>query len=389
MVKQDDLLVLCIGDVESVGVIKKTMEQFSSSSDLFPNMGKSKEFLWVKWVNVVKLKGTSIWDIEANYSDSYGILRVLYLKSFLEEFGMVKDYEETKLFSEYGIENDDIESEIWKQLVNDKVYWLDNQNERKEFSTKQAWANLRENAPKVDWYHVVWFSQFQPMHVFLLWLAIKERLATQDRLAKWNCYTNSECPLCKKERDSHAYLFFKCEFAKLIWRKLTEKIESISNQDDLKSIVNHLSHTHAKSSIWKVVNRLVLAVMRLVSFKVKQKSVVLKVADTWNLRWDNMSLKAEVRLMHAIEWIVLVHWILSGLSIENGGKGLNEGIMIRKCSYVGYSPSFSVNGSYNSHDDAPLKFAKGYCGCRLNDLVHLGKGNLPEMGNVESSKIIQ
>ncbi|GJS74195.1 reverse transcriptase zinc-binding domain-containing protein [Tanacetum coccineum] len=206
----------------------------------------------------------------------------------------------------------------------------------------------RENVAKVDWYHVVWFSQFQPMHVFLLWLAIKERLAAQDRLAKWNCYTNSECPICKKERDSHAHLFFKCEFAKLIWRKLTEKMESMSNQDDLKSIVNHLSHTHAKSSIWKVVNRLVLAAvvyyiwqernwrifkqerrivekilmiitdnvkMRLVSFKLKQKSVVLKVADTWNLRWDNMSLKAEVRLMQAIEWIVLVHWILSGMTI--------------------------------------------------------------------------
>nr|GEY08122.1 RNA-directed DNA polymerase, eukaryota, reverse transcriptase zinc-binding domain protein [Tanacetum cinerariifolium] len=40
----DDLLVLCNGDVVSVGVIKKSMEQFSIISGLFPNMGKSTIF---------------------------------------------------------------------------------------------------------------------------------------------------------------------------------------------------------------------------------------------------------------------------------------------------------------------------------------------------------
>ncbi|GJU46929.1 hypothetical protein Tco_1204195 [Tanacetum coccineum] len=50
--------------------------------------------------------------------------------------------------------------------VTNKVLWLDNQNEKNEFSTKQAWCDLRDNVVKVEWYHVVWFSQFQPRHAF-------------------------------------------------------------------------------------------------------------------------------------------------------------------------------------------------------------------------------
>ncbi|GKF03997.1 RNA-directed DNA polymerase, eukaryota, reverse transcriptase zinc-binding domain protein [Tanacetum coccineum] len=100
--------------------------------------------------------------------------------------------------------------------IKDMVYWLDNQNDKKDFSTKQVWYDLRDINGKVDWYHVVWFKQFQPRHAFLLWLAIKERLATQDRLARWSCQVNAECPLCKKEKDSYVHLFFKCDLAEQI-----------------------------------------------------------------------------------------------------------------------------------------------------------------------------
>ncbi|GJW48256.1 RNA-directed DNA polymerase, eukaryota, reverse transcriptase zinc-binding domain protein [Tanacetum coccineum] len=48
----DDLLVLCNGDVESVGVIKQTMDQFSSIYRLFPNMAKSVIFFGSVPLNV-------------------------------------------------------------------------------------------------------------------------------------------------------------------------------------------------------------------------------------------------------------------------------------------------------------------------------------------------
>ncbi|GJS40876.1 RNA-directed DNA polymerase, eukaryota, reverse transcriptase zinc-binding domain protein [Tanacetum coccineum] len=48
----DDLLVLCNRDVDSVDVIKQSMEQFSSISGLFPNIGKSTIFFGSVPLNV-------------------------------------------------------------------------------------------------------------------------------------------------------------------------------------------------------------------------------------------------------------------------------------------------------------------------------------------------
>ncbi|GJW17457.1 RNA-directed DNA polymerase, eukaryota, reverse transcriptase zinc-binding domain protein [Tanacetum coccineum] len=132
----DDLMILCNGDSNSLKVIQKSLDEFSNASGLFPNLGKlpmtliasvlssmqqyrasvyiipisavkeldkmfkrflwnsgikplkkwnetllvsqlwkiieNRESLWVKWVNTVKLKGSSIWNIEGNQSDSWG-----------------------------------------------------------------------------------------------------------------------------------------------------------------------------------------------------------------------------------------------------------------------------------------------------------------------------
>nr|GEV81593.1 RNA-directed DNA polymerase, eukaryota, reverse transcriptase zinc-binding domain protein [Tanacetum cinerariifolium] len=174
---RDDLLVVCNGDVESVGVIQKTMEQFSSISGQFPNMGKSTIFF-----------GSVPLDVQ------HEILQVM-------------PFQVGHLPMKY----------LGVPLIAKKL----GVNDCKSLSvpTKACLSVM---------------------------VGYQGKIGYTRQISKWNCYTNFECPLCKKERDSHDHLFFKCEFAKLIWRKLREKIESISKQDDLKTIVSHLSHTHAK-----------------------------------------------------------------------------------------------------------------------------------------------
>ncbi|GJR84895.1 RNA-directed DNA polymerase, eukaryota, reverse transcriptase zinc-binding domain protein [Tanacetum coccineum] len=262
----DDLLVLCTGDVESIRVVKKSMDQFSSISGLFPNLGKStiffgsvplkasvymlpdstikeverllkgflwcqegKDSLWVKWVNVVKLKGTSIWDIKANHNDSCGWKKLLDLRSRVKNHVFYKVGNGKNIFVWFdrwdikGPLYDIIPKRVWYEErfsdnekilngMNDKVLWLNNQSEKKDFSTKQAWWDLRDNATRVEWF------------------------ATQDRLAKWNFVTNPECLLCKKEMDSHSHLFFKCDYSKELWGKIKNKLVNMIDQDDLRTI---------------------------------------------------------------------------------------------------------------------------------------------------------
>ncbi|GKE62563.1 hypothetical protein Tco_1512930, partial [Tanacetum coccineum] len=138
----DDLLVMCHGDSYSVKVIKSALDEFSTCSGLLPNNSKSivffgslneeeksnilneipfivgklpvrpkdqgglglkdlhiwnqallakhvwnlatkKDTLWVKWVHSVKLKGKSIWEIDADINDSWGWKNLLSIRALI------------------------------------------------------------------------------------------------------------------------------------------------------------------------------------------------------------------------------------------------------------------------------------------------------------------
>ncbi|GJT64892.1 RNA-directed DNA polymerase, eukaryota, reverse transcriptase zinc-binding domain protein [Tanacetum coccineum] len=103
----DDLIMLCHGGTKSVQTIKKALDKFSAVLGLYPNLGKctmfydslddetkkdissyeivgkaakegpkwpasKKELLSIKWINVVKLKNMSVWDVAVDPKDSWG-----------------------------------------------------------------------------------------------------------------------------------------------------------------------------------------------------------------------------------------------------------------------------------------------------------------------------
>ncbi|GJX72018.1 reverse transcriptase domain, reverse transcriptase zinc-binding domain protein [Tanacetum coccineum] len=218
---------------------------------------QGKESLWVKWVNVVKLKGASIWEIEATHGDSCGWKKLLELRSRIKNhvFYSVGNGKNVSMWFDrwdmQGPISDIIPRKIWYE---------------ERYSDNEKVVDMIERvfgyglyAGKVDWYHVVWFTQFQPRQAFILWLAILGRLATQDRVEKWSGNTKMECHLCNKEKDSHSHLFFKYEFSKHIWDMLRNKMFNMSNQEDLTSIVSKISLCKAKNNLGRIVNRLVHA----------------------------------------------------------------------------------------------------------------------------------
>ncbi|GJU30304.1 sodium/hydrogen exchanger 6 [Tanacetum coccineum] len=48
--------------------------------------------------------------------------------------------------------------------------------------------SLQLRTDVVDWYHVVWFPHCIPRHAIYMWLMIKEKLKTQDRLRQWDVH---------------------------------------------------------------------------------------------------------------------------------------------------------------------------------------------------------
>ncbi|XP_071741014.1 uncharacterized protein [Rutidosis leptorrhynchoides] len=208
--------------------------------------------------------------------------------------------------------------------VKDKVLWVCNNMKKVQFSIKQIWEDLREDSPKVDWNHVVWYSQAIPKHSFILWLAIKGRLLTQDRILKWNPTGNYICDLCRCCLDSHEHLFFQCMYAKKVWGSMKVLLMLRSLNDNFGDIINMLKSSPYKRNIWSIIHRLVLGAavyyiwqerncrifkqssrsdaelidiiqlnvrLKLCELKVKNSRGVQVAARVWKLKWENGVLK--------------------------------------------------------------------------------------------------
>ncbi|GJV14250.1 RNA-directed DNA polymerase, eukaryota, reverse transcriptase zinc-binding domain protein [Tanacetum coccineum] len=270
------------------------------------NVVSGKESLWVKWVNIYRLKGRSMWDVELHngrgqswcwknlldlrdkikgfilvkigngktcnvWFDKWhpnGPLCRLINHRVLEQAGMcfknkVRDMIEGNEWV-WPIEWDDRFEEVINvpvpvldNDVNDKTFWMDKKGKEKLFSTKEVWKAIRIDCPKVIWYKHVWFSQCIPRHAFILWVAIKGRLKTLDRISKWINVCSRVCYLCNHDVESHSHLFFSCPFSNELWDRFKPmaKLEGISNE--WASIISYISNKPANNTIWSVIQRLV------------------------------------------------------------------------------------------------------------------------------------
>ena len=88
------------------------------------------------------------------------------------------------------------------------------------FSTSAAWRVLRSPRPKVEWHRLVWFSDNIPKAAFILWLAIRKRLGTQDRLIN---PTPTGCLFYSSLMKTHEHRFFECAFTEQVWRLILAK----------------------------------------------------------------------------------------------------------------------------------------------------------------------
>ncbi|GJY63311.1 RNA-directed DNA polymerase, eukaryota, reverse transcriptase zinc-binding domain protein [Tanacetum coccineum] len=89
----------------------------------------------------------------------------------------------------------------------DTAMWVYENKKIVQYSTKVVWLTMRDKWPKVDWWHVVWFSQCSPKQAIILWMAIQGKLLTQDKMV-WFQGGDLKCSLCKVCADSHNML--KC-----------------------------------------------------------------------------------------------------------------------------------------------------------------------------------
>ncbi|XP_021979844.1 uncharacterized protein LOC110875963 [Helianthus annuus] len=148
--------------------------------------------------------------------------------------------------------------------MEDGLIWKDLEGTPQQFGSKEVWNNIRNRNSTVDWANHIWFSQCIPPHLFHMWLVIKNKLRTQDRLAAWEAGSETNlrlmcCPLCKYDRDSRDHLFFQCAFAAQVWNNVKSLVDMSNVNDSWESIMDWMiQHANARK-IDHIVCKMVVA----------------------------------------------------------------------------------------------------------------------------------
>ena len=106
-------------------------------------------------------------------------------------------------------------------------------------------------------YILVWFSKTIPKAAFILWLAIKNRLGTQDRLHI--AFSDPKCLLYSTHMEIHRHLFFECNVTKLIWTSVLHKCHTTYPSMHWDDYISWLSGEWKAKSLMVTIRKLCLA----------------------------------------------------------------------------------------------------------------------------------
>ncbi|GJW54812.1 reverse transcriptase zinc-binding domain-containing protein [Tanacetum coccineum] len=194
------------------------------------------------------------------------------------------------------------------------------------YSTRTVWRDMDCDNPKVIWRHLIWFAQCIPRHSFVLWMAIQNRLMTQDRVVVWKPNEHMKCVLCDQCPDSHDHLFFACLYSSLVWN---EMLKTLSKRiiSDWNNTVEEISKMKANNSIDSIVSRLVFgAVVYFIwqerntrmykQIKRNEESLIQTIKETVRLRMMSFIVKESIAVRRMEEiWNVKLARVKKGLTV--------------------------------------------------------------------------
>ncbi|XP_057982017.1 uncharacterized protein LOC131167269 [Malania oleifera] len=103
----------------------------------------------------------------------------------------------------------------------------------------------RDNEAKVPWFKEVWKCGCTPKYAFTLWLGIKGKLLTSDKV--YGDDVDRSCVLCGKECETMDHIFFKCDFTSYVWNNLRRWMGIRRDMSTLKAALKWL-HKEAKGN---------------------------------------------------------------------------------------------------------------------------------------------
>ncbi|GJZ84093.1 hypothetical protein Tco_0649432 [Tanacetum coccineum] len=267
-----------------------------------------KESLWVTWIHLHKIKDRNFWDLPCQGKMSWAWRKVLQLCPYIRKFvwhtigdgartsiwydqwcplSPLADFISTRDMFRAGLSTSSKVADVlgtgslvWPRELEvkyptllsipsprlslgtqDKLEWMSWAGSFKPFGVNTVWHSIHPRDVKVDWVDVVWFYNCIPRHAFNLWLAIKKKVKTQDRLSSWDVNGSLArcCSLCESQPDSHEHLFFDCPFSMQVWRHMRDMVGLSHLPPSLEVILDFIIPMAKRRTSSSVISKLVLA----------------------------------------------------------------------------------------------------------------------------------
>lgn len=127
------------------------------------------------------------------------------------------------------------------------------------------WNSIRSPGARPLWLDAVWHPLAVPKCSFLLWLALKNRLLTKERMLNFSMTTDLMCVLCNSQLETNAHLFSTCPYAvhifsnagfalTLDWQSYLNGQFLLCRSSRVKKLLSYLFLAAASFNIWKERN---------------------------------------------------------------------------------------------------------------------------------------
>ncbi|GJR54006.1 hypothetical protein Tco_1404527 [Tanacetum coccineum] len=211
------------------------------------NIIVDKNTLCVKWVNIVKLKGRSIWAIKEDINDSWGWKNILRLRDEVRQFIVMKDIMEDNICQWLG-------EWIAKYLVLN-LHQIIQIDQRKDDSTVWRSKNGNERNYVCKFSEVLWNKVMNKIEIPTIIRNWKEIV---DDFSDMYCGNSINSIIRRLSLDACVYL---------LWQERNYRI--FKNE---RRTVEDLFNSHNETIR-----------MRLMSLKAKQSQAVISVQKRWNV----------------------------------------------------------------------------------------------------------
>ncbi|XP_021844803.2 uncharacterized protein [Spinacia oleracea] len=152
-------------------------------------LSMKQDRLWIKWMHTYYVKHHNFWTMQVPNGLTWSMRKFWANREVFVDFGDIDQ------FITHG-----------------------------KYSIQKMYLHLRQNATTVSWKRIICNSKASPKATFIVWLALQNRLATKERLLKWNMQIDGGCVSCQTQVETLEHLFYECIFSKRVWSSVLSKI---------------------------------------------------------------------------------------------------------------------------------------------------------------------